>query len=584
MNCSVYLFTICRSNTLELQMARSKTQRVRRGQGGRDDARALISSMKRQYADEPPVGLLQEVVAKVANPGADLAWLAAYDADPELSQHAFTLLFVGLKDPSVPPRIHEMIKAGARPVLLEAVKKTEVPDDRKFMLGPAYVLCGDELSNEDYRKYFRDFDAVARQMFEKVGDEASDQPESVHRALIAMELLEEEDEERLDESIEPVVASCLALCLRNPEAAAATLCAATAIACEKQVESESFQLALETVADRPSPRVAWYLGELGRWPGCGELGKRAATLASTMEAGGTTARCTLFREFSHGVVSMVDGIGSRSVTLFFRTPEGGMDGLVLILNDTVGMKDAWCAFDDSADLEAAVRQGRDDVLYAPCTIGLARELVADVWALHEQQERPFPGRFFIYRLYLGEELIEPCWRTPNLGAYMLETMVTGPALVKGSEILGDNAPYGGLWFSSDDAYQFIKNNRSKQRWQLPKGKFEAYVRLIAPIERDQLLARMAVNLEAEAIAGRGTRKLNQIAARTWLGIKEQVCPLEEVPYIRALAKQSVQMIAQNLRSGYECQEQANLASLEMDDEMAELLRDFDESWDDLDNR
>ena len=82
-------------------------------------------------------------------------------------------------------------------------------------------------------------------------------------------------------------------------------------------------------------------------------------MASEMEASGTTPQCTLFREFSHGVVSMVDGVGSRSVTLFFRTPEGGMDALMMILNDIVGMKDAWCAFEDSSDLEATIRQARE---------------------------------------------------------------------------------------------------------------------------------------------------------------------------------------------------------------------------------
>ena len=207
--------------------------------------------------------------------------------------------------------------------------------------------------------------------------------------------------------------------------------------------------------------------------------------------------------------------------------------------------------------------------------------MADAWALHERQERPFPGRFFVYRSYLGDEPIEPRSRTANLGAYMLETTVISPALVDGSQELCDYEPYGGLWFSSDDAYAFMKSHPSKHGRRLARTDSDPFVRTIAEIERDELLARMAANLETEALAGRGTRKLNQLAGRTWLGMREQVCPVHEVPYVRALAKRSVNVITRNLRDGYTSQAQANQAGLDLDDRMAEMSRDLSGGWRDV---
>ena len=64
-----------------------------------------------------------------------------------------------------------------------------------------------------------------------------------------------------------------------------------------------------------------------------------------------------------------------------------------------------------------------------------------------------------------------------------------------------------------------------------------------------------------------------MAAAHWLGLSRDVLPFHEVPYIRLLGEQSVEMILWNLRAGYRNQAEANEASLMMDRDMQEI---FDE--------
>lgn len=78
---------------------------------------------------------------------------------------------------------------------------------------------------------------------------------------------------------------------------------------------------------------------------------------------------------------------------------------------------------------------------------------------------------------------------------------------------------------------------------------------------------MAANLEVESLAGRAKRRENQIAARTYLALTEEIIPFEQVPYIRALAEKSVQVIRQNQQRGYTNQEEVNSSVMEDDEEL-----------------
>ena len=164
-----------------------------------------------------------------------------------------------------------------------------------------------------------------------------------------------------------------------------------------------------------------------------------------------------------------------------------------VLNDRVGLKDVWCAFGEGDEVE---RQFRDaGVSLASCDESFARELIADTLATSEASGRPVPGRWLLYRSFLGDAPLEPLRRSPNLGAYMLETGVRSPSLAVGSEGLLDSSAYDRLGFDSDPACAFVrKRTRGRPRGLRVSEELVAeFLSTVEPHERERLTRRLAVN-------------------------------------------------------------------------------------------
>src|SRR5690606_6983896 len=90
-------------------------------------------------------------------------------------------------------------------------------------------------------------------------------------------------------------------------------------------------------------------------------------------------------------------------------------------------------------------------------------------------------------------------------------------------------------------------------------------------ERERVTRRLAVNLEHEARAGRAKQRINRLAARTWIALSEELLPFDELPYARALAVRSLQAIEHNVALGHGTQDEANQASLAIDDGLQDML-------------
>ena len=561
-------------------MAKSKKKGGQEPVRGKDYVRRLL--LEAWHDEETEVDeVLWQLMEGAEDPGRDLAMLAAYDLDRSVWEPASALIVISQREASLAPRDSERLGTGARPVLLGALRDPDLPDDRKYMLGPLYMLCGGDLSREEIGSFFRDFEGAVERQVKEMMARVSDQPASTEQMLSSMEFLESALPGEAERPFAPLLAMGSELATGDPAAAAALLGAAAAIAIEQGEAEGGARQAIELVAEHPCPRAAFVLRELGAWPGAGALGTEARLAAERVALAGVEPRASVLSEFSHGILSSIDGAGSRATHLFFRTPEGGMDVVGLILNDAVGVKDVWFVAEDGAEVEAVLRESAVEMSLAPCPLPLAREVVADMWAMHEQLDKPLPGHLFVVRPYLGDAPLEPRRRKPNLGAYMLELVKRSPDLVDRSERLADEAIYGGLFFCSDAAYEHVDQVRPRRgRQRLSRKKLDTFIRDVAILERETLLARMAINLEVESLAGRATQPLNRIAARTWLALTEEVVPFHDVPYIYALADLSTQMIIENLKLGFRSQAAADQAALEMD-EMDSFLDDEEDEQDDF---
>ncbi len=543
----------------------------------RDAIRRIIDLIGMPGIEEAqPIDALRKVVLEGRDPGGDLAWLAAYDPDEEMSSGAITLLHMVREEVLDSAVLVNRVVEAASPILIEATRDPAVSDERKYKLAAIFNLMGGTKSPEEFRALFKDFEATANHFNKEAAALINDQPENVERSLQVAGLLSGAKEQVLSaEHLKDALLLGLSLFERNKTAAAAILGAVVAIAIEHGKQDDEMLLVLEGIAQSGSERAAWCLDELGRWPSAGKVGEKARELAARMKSEGVQPKATILSEFSRGMVSGIDGSGSRSVSLFFRTPEGGLDALLLLLNDGVGMKYAIGQFEDADDLFDQFSASEEEVIYAPCAVAFARELVADTWAFHEELGKPLPGRFFIYRPYLGQEPIVPRRRKPNLGAYMLEAMTPSLELFEGSEELPKYRAYEQLWFSSDAAYRLLDELTADGKRELRTKQFDEYIEKVAPLERELLLSRMAANLEVESLAGRATKAVNRLAARTWLGLSEDVMPIHKVPFVRALGLLSAQAILTNLRMGHRTQAEANAAREEADRRLEEGLTGLD---------
>ncbi|MCX5769779.1 MAG: hypothetical protein NTZ09_05850 [Candidatus Hydrogenedentes bacterium] len=522
--------------------------------------------LKMLQAENPVAGPTHEVLrgllAESAAPGEDLAWLAAHDLDPEVSSGAFSALFYALRGDDVKDQLRARVREHAAPVLLRALKSRRMPDSRKYSIGPLYSFCVGEIPGDDYRAFFADFEKITNRMIEDAIQGLRDDPKSVDRVLTGMEALLDGDACR--GSRFAAAQELAEHMLSGKPAAAATLCGAAVVTgwLEEDVRDTRLNLAFKLLEKTAQPQAVWLLEEMARWPGMGELPARARRSAQKMELQGVCPDYPMRSTFSHGLVTAPDGLGSRQMALFYATPDGGVDALLFLYGEAVGLKDIMCIFEEGAEVERELRDRARDLAMAACGLDLAREFLADALARHCELKTAPPANLIIYRPYLGAFPISPCRRTPDLSPYGLTVLAPSPELVVNSERLAASPFYGMFMFTSDKAYAYFEETAERKGSpHLPPKMLDRFLREVAIEERDTLLDRLAATLEVELWAGRARHRINQTAARTWLGMSGNVLPFDQVPYVRAVGKMSARMIIENLQMGFHTQREVNEAAL-----------------------
>ncbi|MGD0088436.1 MAG: hypothetical protein ABSE73_00820 [Planctomycetota bacterium] len=539
-----------------------------------DSVLAVVEHALRDYRvssskDESPYLSLQALLKKVRDPSAALAWLIAYSPHDRMREDAATLSFLILREPEIPKKTKRLFRRNAASILLQGLKDPNVADEIKAQLGPLLDLCGHQLSTEEYRSYFKDFETAVKGLMEKGLAALPESLEQVEVMLHETGLYDPAQPVRIEEDTlgAGVVMGAMVI-ERQQLAGSAFLCTAAALGQAQQQNAELLSAALQTVESKGGEYGRWYLRELGRLPGYGELGTHAARLEQEMAKRGVVAKAPARPEFSHGVISNVDGVGSRSLILFYRTDEGELDAMVLLMNDEVGIKDAYCIWGNAAGMEKEMSR-EQEVQYVPCSLELGIEFVSDVLALHAELNRPPPGLFLLHRHLLGGEVLELRRRKPRLGSFMLEAVVRAPQMVAGSETLAEHPIYGAHWFGSDEAYAFVGagKNQWKGRRGPPPAMVNEFLKSVPVKARERLCQRLAVNLETQVLAGRAKEAQNRLAACTWLALTEGVVPFEEIPFVQALGVRGLELCRYNLSMGFRNQDEANRAY----EELSELL-------------
>lgn len=550
--------------------------------------RTYLSSLNRDAMETDPQSVVYKLLSEYAKAGKLLAHLAVNDPDVEICSGALLIIFLALKDTQIPVKFQTQVRVDAAAILEQALRDPGTSDDRKFMLGPAAFLCDINMSEEEYRGLFQDFEKISQRKFKEYADGILDTPGALDKVLVASdpdELRQKGEPEKLTPAtLETELNRAGALCQHNAPVGAALLILTLAIGQAQGLDIADGEKVLEFAAKSDPARAAWYLQELGRLPGMGNLGLAAARLARTLIHDGVRPRCPVAGDYSHGWVSQVDGAGSRSLNLYFRTADGGMDGLTLLLNDETGIKEMFCVFGDGASLEEEVRRRSGEVAFAACSLEMARALVAGALARHQIRESPPPPRFLLYRYLFGQQPLPSQPPLPRLGAYLLETVVFSPQLIADSGELVESPLYGALWCSSDVAYGWLGDRlegrapaggpRRKKKLKLGKKALNEYIEVVCVPEREKLTRRLALNLEFEAWRGRAKRPENRVAALVWLALDKQLLPFAAIPYVRELARIGSENIGENIYYGYKTHAEVESATLAIDEETENYIDDL----------
>ncbi len=536
------------------------------GPDGLDAARTLIDRVSK---DERAnfIAPLRKALAKHPNIAAAFAWLHAHERRDSEDMTAMVMLTMLFEGPMFSPPERRHSAKVAADELEKALRDKEIHDDVKIDFLPLLDLAGRPVDDAGVREFFWDYEAASKRKGSEFLNGLSDSPASLNKLLLVRGIIsEEQGAENAPASIESaselLILGHNAAQVENPTGATLMTAALIFRIGAANFSHERSPGQLDDIHLIGTPRARWCLETLSNWPGFSmPFRNKAAGLAAELGTRGITSQAPLAPDdFSHGIVTMVDGMGSRSATLFFRTPKGGLDAFTVLLNDEVGIKDARAFFENGNELSGIMGGHSEEMPTADATPQFFRELLADAFARHEELGTAPPGSLFPLMAYLGNEPVAPRKREPNLDGYKLGGVSPTPELVVGGEGLVDRPLFGCLAPASDAAYAFCEAHWDKRRKTVHLDSFPIFLREIMPLERERLLHRMAINLEIEALAGRAGRKGNQIAARLWLGMKENVLPFWSIPFVQELASIGIGSIVDDLRRGWKNQRAAFEAS------------------------
>lgn len=535
--------------------------------GNLDEARALLSSISgRDNMDVVPP--LRKLLKKHPDIAGAVAWLYARELRGNDRHVAGMVLGILVASDAFTAAARHRSAAAAAAEMDLALRDKSLGDDAKITLLPLLEMAGRPVPEEEAPRYFRDYGAAMTRLAEEFRQATTDSPAFLMKLLAAKGLV---SEDMADAGKPPSVEDATDLVrvglAVGPDNPAGATIMAMALAIRAGAPDFSAERALEhlaTIRSLATPRARWCLEVLANWPGFAmPFRERAGRLAGELAAEvGESQPPPPEGKFSHALVSMVDGMGSRTATIFYRAHDGGMDACNLLLNDEVGVKEANALFRSGGMMEDMLRGGLEQMSVAEAPLSLVRDLLADAFVQHEELGTAPPGVLFALMPYLGGAAVAPRRREPDLSAYRPKDIPLTRDLAAGGGDLAQGAVYGCLFPASEEAYEFCRKNLGKRGAGLSDKAYEAFLREVMPLERDRLLKRMAVNLEVEALAGRADFPENQLAARLWLGIRDNVLPLWEMPFIRELARNAVGAIADDVRRGFRNQREAFAAEQE----------------------
>lgn len=501
--------------------------------------------------------------------------------DPDDKNVAGMCFAALLTDERLPAEKREKNARLVEPAVRKAIRdKANVADDDKLILATTMEKAGAPLfSGEDeLRACMHDYDAAIESRKRRMASAISDDPAAMTLFLESRGLYSPESGKAPSvNTINAMMSFALTVADDNP-AAVVLAAACLAIRAEQpDLNIQGVNAIYERMRELKTPRALWCLDTLAEWPGLGAARGKALEEADALRMAGVESEPpSASGKFVKALISMIDDTGSRSLVLFRRERGGDFDALGLMLNDEIGVKDIVTGFGAGEEFKAMFEEMGQGVALADIGIDLARELLADALARHADTGTAPPGVLFALLPFFGDVKIVPRVREPNLGMYKLDKATPTQALAgDDTALLADLPLLSHLTPMPEAAYEFCrKYHKPKRDGSLNPENLDRFIDAVLVPERERLLRRMAVNLEVEALAGRAKRKDNRLVVLLWLGLRENVVPFREHPFVREMAIASSDTVIEDIRRGYTTRKAAFDAELSIPPPFADLMGDF----------
>jgi hypothetical protein len=267
-------------------------------------------------------------------------------------------------------------------------------------------------------------------------------------------------------------------------------------------------------------------------------------------------RATLYR----ALATNSDGVGSRALWLFAERPLGGVYLLAFVLNDVVGMKDAYTR--DSTRKKLAAREAemreQEGMTWIELPIPYAQWLIQEAVALNAESGFPVPTDYRLWREVIGEpaQTFERPLAYEEVSRFEVkmrpELARESPRLFEEPELAGwllgfkDVQPYATELRRARESRLVLSAESEEQRAERVRG--QAIRDLFTPAQRRALQRRLEETAYLFLRTERPQPAKLAVAAAVELADTDPVL-LSRHPFVQALVDRSIELAIRAERAG-----------------------------------
>jgi|GEM_PF-881698 len=254
------------------------------------------------------------------------------------------------------------------------------------------------------------------------------------------------------------------------------------------------------------------------------------------------------------LLSWMDGRGSRVMMVARQKDARHVVVSNFMLNEKVGIKDCYGVPDlpfkefDRMVKEVKKQLGGIEVEYRYC-VALIRDAL---WTALKHRAAISP-LFSFHRRIFGNDPLTPQFYGVDLAPYGIEEVRQrlGELLDRSDELVSE-PPFSDWWPDIPPSYDFVqKKKRFLKRGKIEPKILQEFLSQVVKPQQEYLMRRLEFTVDFLWKKNpKAYREQIQKTLAVWIALREQGRPLEQVPFLRALATVTLDNVLNNIQMGF----------------------------------